>query len=228
MNNHQKKQIEVINQIESQINNNKLKFSVVAPVEDYNNDPRLCLTSIHIPSNFLKQKVLDEIIKPLKKLLPNAYFYSPDSMHMTIKNIKVINNPPNFTRDDVQTAKKIFTEIIPKHKKFQVYFYRLLLFPNNLALIGTTDSELDNIILDLDTIFKKNNLEDDKTYLNSQYFFSNMTLARFSNPSVDFVKKVQELSKQIKFEPYIVDSVSLITCNAVLKNLQIIGTWKLI
>lgn len=228
MNNHQQKQIEVINQIENQINSNKLKFSVVAPVEDYENDPRLCLTSVHIPSNPLKQKVQDEIIKPLKTLLPDAYFYSPDSMHMTIKNIRVINDPPHFTSLDIKKANQVFSKIIPGHHKFKVYFYRLLLFPNNLALIGTSDSELDNIIQDLDKKLKEVRLPDDKTYINSQYFFSNMTLARFSNPSKEFVKKAQELSEQIHFEPYIVDSVSLITCNAVLKNLQIIGTWKLI
>ncbi|HIH13441.1 TPA: hypothetical protein HA242_06995 [Candidatus Woesearchaeota archaeon] len=57
---------------------------------------------------------------------------------MTIKNIRVINNPPHFTEGDVNQAGKVFSQIIPKHKRFNVYFYRLLLFPNNLALLGTS------------------------------------------------------------------------------------------
>lgn len=228
MTNHQQKQIAVINQIENQIQNNNLQFSTVAPVEDYENDPRTCLTGVHIPADSLKQKIQDEIIKPLKEISPDTYFYSAASIHMTIKNIRVINNPPHFTSENIEKARKIFSEIIPKHSKFKVYFYRLLLFPNNLALIGTTDPELDNIILDLDKRLNEAGLPDDKQYTNSQYFFSNMTLARFSNPSKEFVKKIEELSMQIKFESYTVDSVSLVTCNAVFRSLKTIGEWKLI
>jgi len=95
-------------------------------------------------------------------------------------------------------------------------------------LIGTTDPELDRIVLDLDKNLTKANLADDKKYLNSQYFFSNMTLARFNPPiSKDFKKQVNNISSQLKFKPYTVDSVSLITGNAVLNQLKIIKTWKL-
>ncbi len=227
MNNHRQKQIEVIDQIESQVKNNNLKFETAVPVEDYNNDPRICLTSVHIPSDSLKQKVQEKIIKSLRIVSPSIYFYSPDSIHMTIKNVRVINNPPNFTQADIKKAKQVFSEVIPNYNKFKVYFYRLLLFPNNLALIGTTDPEFDNIVLDLDKRLKKIGLPDDKQYNNSQYFFSNMTLARFSTSSQAFVKKVGQLSGEIIFDPYTVDSVSLVTCNIVFKNPQIIGEWKL-
>ncbi len=196
-------------------------------VEDYENDPRICLTSVHIPSDSLKQKIQNEIIKPLQKISEDIYFYSPDSIHMTIKNIRVINNPPHFINSDIEKAKQIFSKVISRHKKFKVYFYRLLLFPNNLALIGTTDLELDNIVLDLDKELKEAGLPDDKQYTNSQYFFSNMTLARFSVCSDEFRKKVKKLSDSIRFEPYTVDSVSLVTCNAVLKNFLVIGKWEL-
>lgn len=147
---------------------------------------------------------------------------------MTIKNVRVINDSPHFDEEDVQKAEKVFTETIPQHKKFNVYFSKLLLFPNNLALIGTTDEELDRIILDLDNKLTKAGIPDDKVYTNSQYFCSNMTLARFgTSPSEAFQQKVVELSESLKFKPYQVDSVTLLTCNAVLKNKQIRGTWEL-
>ncbi|MDO8618448.1 MAG: hypothetical protein Q7R49_00725 [Candidatus Daviesbacteria bacterium] len=224
---HQQKQIEVIDQIESQVKSNRLKSSLVTPVKDFEKDPRICLTSVHIPSNALKQKIQDEIIRALKGVFSEVYFYSSDSMHMTVKNIRVINNPPHFKPADIEKAKQVFSQVIPKHKKFKAYFYRLLLFPNNLALMSTTDPELDSIVFDLDKGLNEAELPDDKQYINSKYFFCNMTLARFSTPSKEFIKKVEELTEKIKFDPYIVDSVSLITCNAVLKDLNIIGTWKL-
>lgn len=95
---HQQKQIEVINQIENQIKNNSLNSSSVSPVDNYNNDLRICFTSIHIPKESLISKV-NEIIGKLKKIEPEYYYYSNDSLHMTIKNLKVINDPPRFNAD---------------------------------------------------------------------------------------------------------------------------------
>lgn len=228
MTDHQQKQIEVIDRIERQVSDNNLQFSIVAPVENFKNDKRICLTSVHLPSKFLTTKVQQEIIQPLLAVAPSYYGYDSSSLHMTIKNIRVINDPPHFNTEDVAKAKEVFSNIIPKHSKFKVYFYRLLLFPNNLALIGTTDPELDNIIFDLDRNLKQNGIYDDKTYVNTKYFFSNMTLMRFSGQiSEEFKNKVKELSQKINYDPYTLDTVSLITANAVLANLQIIETWKL-
>lgn len=227
MNIHRQKQIEAISQIENQIRNDDLNFSTVTHTKSYESDPRICLTSVHFPSNLLKKKIEKLIIEPLRQISPGVYFYSRESMHMTIKNIRVINNPPRFTTYDIKKATKIFSQIIPKHRAFRVYFYKLLLFPNNLALIGTTDPELDAIILDLDRRLISEGLPDDKQYTNSQYFFSNMTLARFSSVPEEFINKVKDLSNQIKLDPYVIDSVSLITGNAILKHLKIIGEWRL-
>lgn len=227
MTKHQKKQIEVISQIENQIQTSSLNFSTVSPVANFKSDPRICLTSVHLPSISLSNKIL-ELINPLKNISPEHYYYPAKSLHTTIKNVRVINNPPHFTQTDVRKAKEIFSSVIPNHWQFKVYFYKLLLFPNNLALIGTTDEELDNIILDLDNKLKEFGIADDKQYINSRYFFSNVTLARFSKPIRNkFREKVEDLSNKIKFDPYVVDSVTLVTTNAVFHNPQVIETWKL-
>lgn len=225
---HQKKQREVINLLEQQVINKTINFSTVAPVEDYEADTRICLTSIHLPHQELITKVQNKLIAPLKEISPNYFFYPDDSLHMTIKNIRVINDPPHFTREDINKAERVFESVVPKHKKFKVYFYRLFLFHNNLALIGTTDPELDDIVLDLDKELNAVGLPDDKKYINDKYFFCNMTLSRFNNtPPLEFVKKVDELSKNIFFEPYVVDSITLITCTAVFTKKNIIKTWQL-
>lgn len=227
MGDYQNKQLEIIAKIESQIGNNSGNFSVVTPVTDFENDERICLTSVHLPSDDFKEQV-QEIIKPLKEEFPDYFYYKPESTHITIKNIRVINNPPHFNKDDIGSATDIFSNVIPEHFKFKTFYYRLMLFQNNLALIGTTDEEYGRIILDLDEKLNLAGLRDDKTYIDSKVFFSNITLARFSKPTdTEFKKRVEEISKSIKFEPYEVDSVSLVTANAVLKKLNIIETWKL-
>jgi 2'-5' RNA ligase len=227
MNNHQQKQREVIEKIEQQINEGNLRFSTVTPTQDFQHDPRICLTSVHLPSMQLKYQMMN-IIEPLKQLSPDQFYYPQESLHLTIKNIKVVSDPPTFTNKDIQIAKDVFSKVIPKHSQFQVYYYRLLLFPNNLALIGTTDEELDAIILELTQSLKKEGIEDDKKYINSKYFFSNVTLARFTKPvSREFKKMVQELSESISWNPYTIDSVTLLSTNAAFFNPNIIGEWKL-
>jgi len=225
---YQQNQKRVIENIEKQIKQNSLQFSTVDPVEDFDNDPRVCLTSVHIPNNFLKNKIQKQIIDPLRAVSPEHYYYLADPLHMTIKNIRVINNPPYFNDQDIEKAKQIFSQTIPKHSKFKVYFYRLLLFPNNLALIGTTDEEMDKIVLGLDRKLRRAGVPDDKIYSNPKYFFSNITLARFNTPLAEkFRIKVKNLSISLSFEPYLVDLVTLLTCNAVFKRRKIIGSWEL-
>jgi hypothetical protein len=147
---------------------------------------------------------------------------------MTIKNIRVINDLPHFTDHDIETARSTFSRVIPKHHAFHVYFYRLMLFPNNLSLIGTNDPELDAIVLDLDRELRISGLPDDKKYLNDRYFFGNMTLARFTTrPSQQFQETIQRLSSSLTFTPYLVDSVTLITANASLVKCRKIATWPL-
>lgn len=226
--NHQQHQLKIIDQIEKQIKANSLQSSTVSPVMDFRRDSRICLTSVHFPSNELMSYISESLIKPLKEISPEHFYYSDRSLHITIKNIRVIHDPPNFTPENIKTVQGVFSKTVPHHNKFRVYFYRLLLFPNNLALMGTTEPELDHIVLNLDKCLIENGVPDDKQYVNSQYFFCNMTLARFnSDVSQKFVKAVQELSKNIMIDSYMVDSVSLITANAVLSKLQIIDTWKM-
>lgn len=226
MNTHQQHQLAVISTIEEQVHNNSLNVSVVDHIEDYRNDNRICLTNVHFPSSALINAT-EHIIDSLKEIEPSYYYYPQKSLHMTIKNVRVIHNPPQFTEEDIQKVEKVLTEIVPKQKSFHVYFYRLLVFKNSLSLIGTTDPELDEIIFRLDKRLREVGIPDDKTYANTKYFFSNMTLARFPNASNAFIKRVKELSNHLTIQPYTVDSVSLVSGNAAFTKLRIIKTWKL-
>lgn len=226
---HQKKQVEVINETEKQILNNRVQFSTVPIVEDYENDTRLCLTGIHLPSEEFANHIQSKFISPLQKVSPEHYYYHPNSLHLSIKSVRVINDPPHFNNEDIEKAKAVFADVIPKHRQFSVYFYRLLLFPNNLAIMGTTDPELDSIHLDIDEQLKNAGVPDDKEYTNKKYFFSNMTLIRFRSPlSKEFIRTVDEMSQKVDMDPYTIDSVTLLVCNAVLKKQNLIGSWKLL
>lgn len=225
---HQQRQIEIINAIEQQVKSDSLQATTVEPVLDFDADKRMCLTSVHFPRSLFINDIYSAISLPLSQQFPGAYFYSPISLHLTIKNIRVISDPPTFSKNDVKRVEELFNVVIAKHKKFTIYPYRLLLFKNNLALMSTTDEELDSIIIELNSELLKIGIPDDKQYINSRYFFSNMTLARFSNrPSQDCIKMIEDISSHIKLKPYTVDSVSLITSNAVMKRLHEYKRWNL-
>lgn len=224
---HQQKQIEIINEIERQNKTGSLKFSTVEPVKDFAADPRICLTSVHFPRAELLNKV-SKIINELQNISPNHYYYRRNSLHLTIKNIRIVHDPPNFTPADVAKVRRMFSQVIPKHQSFYAYFYRLMLFPYNLALIGASDSELDNIHLELDRKLKQIGIPDDKIYINNKYFFCNMTLARFnSKPTPKFISKVADISNSLELPPYLINTVTLIKTNASLNYCQKIKTWKL-
>ncbi|MGD9129933.1 MAG: hypothetical protein PVJ09_05595 [Candidatus Woesebacteria bacterium] len=226
--NHQRKQIEIINHIEQNIKNQSLQISAVSRVDDYAKDKRICLTSIHLPRQDLIKQIQKNIILPLKNKFPHHYYYDPKSLHITIKSIRVINHPPHFDQNTIKKVKQVFSKLIPNHKAYNVYFYRLLLFPMSLALMATTDESFDEFILDLDQELKQAGIPDDKRYINARYFFANMTLARFYSPvSKNFEKFVKNLSESLKFEPYTLDSVTLCTANAVFKKFKEIETYKL-
>lgn len=222
-------QKQVIQELEKQINQNAIAFSTVsAPDTNFDDDDRMCLTSVHFPSTQLKQAIQTQLIEPLKTLDSTQYYYSNESLHFTIKNIRAIANPPAFTKEDIEKAKEVFANVLSNYSVFNVYYYRLLLFPNNLALVGTTDPVFDDMVLELDRQLKKVGVPDTKVYVNDKFFFSNITLARFTQPiTEEFKQKIQELSQAIEFEPYVVDSVTLLTANAVMKKRTEIKVYKL-
>jgi len=222
------KQKEVIAAIEKQVQAQSIQFSTISPTDNFEDDTRMCLTSVHFPRQNLIREIQKHILSPLVQHCPGAYFYDDSSLHMTIKNIRVIHDPPNFTGETIQTAKKVFSECVPKHPSFCVNFYRLFFFPNNLALLGTSEPAQDELIADLDKRLIQSGIPDDKTYINTKYFFINVTLARFQQPpSAEFVHMVEGISNTIACDPYRIDTVSLVSSNAAMKRRTTFGTWKL-
>jgi hypothetical protein len=94
--------------------------------------------------------------------------------------------------------------------------------------MGITYPELDKIIFELDKELKMAGIPDDKKYSNARYFFCNITLARFTSTITErFREKIAQLSKFVEFNPYTIDSVTLIVSNASLTKCRRIETWKL-
>jgi len=227
-NNYNKKQKKLIQKIKSSIGSQKDGVQIQSDYVDQNDD-RLCLSSLTFIPPEIGQKISQEIIEPLKKIDPDHYYYPPESLHLTIKNIRIIHKPPRFNKDDVVKADKLFQEVIPKFKSFSFDLQGLMLFPKTISLIGYSNETLGRLVKTLDAGLKNIGLLDDKEYFSDEVFFGNITLCRFKGqPKQEFIAKVKEL-ENISIGKFLIREVNLVVCNLVCnsKTRRIIGTYYL-
>lgn len=212
--NYQAKQLEVIRGIEEGFRKGQAVSTVVKPVLDYINDDRVCLTSVaFIPQNF-ERKIIEKIIRPLSQIDSAQYFYVSGSFHITITNIRTIENPPLFNNDDVEKVRKVFKKIIPKYKPFKFDVKRLFELPTSLAISAFSDETFGDLALELRSEIEKAGVPDNKTYANENIVIGNVTVSRFvDTPSASFQEKIEEL-KEVDIGTFEVNKISLITTNA--------------
>lgn len=189
--------------------------SHVARRQDYATDTALCLTCVTFPPATLASAICKNLITPLQCLDPQQYYYGRRSLHVTIKNVRSISDPPNFTSDEVRRACRVLSEVVPRFPPFDVYFEELHAFPNSIALVGFTGRVLGDLIHDLDLALRNAGIPDDKHYVSDTVFFATMTLCRFcTTPKRELLEGVGRISAGLRARMTI-SLVSLEMCNAV-------------
>lgn len=228
-NNYITLQKQFIKKIRASLSKDKFKATVVEPQKDYENDNQICLTSsASIPKN-ISYKIVKKIITPLKNIDPVHFYFRPELMHLTIKNIRTIHQPPLFTNADVIKVDKLFKELIPLFPSLNFYLEDLVLFPTSISLIGYCDEGFKKLVRALDSGLKKIGVPDDKKYFSNTIFFSNITLCRFAHKlTTPFIEKAKEL-QNIKIGNLRVKKINLISGNAVYnpKMKKIIAEYQL-
>ena len=191
------------------------RVSIIPIRSDHKNDRARCLTSVIIPPDGIAQSIYQTIIEPLKAIEPEHYYYSPESLHLTIKNIKVVSDPPRFTEADMQKVDQLFAELIPRHQAFSYALDEVVAFKTSVSLIGYCDERLRELVQALDAGLHAIGLPDDKQLISHSVFFGNMTLSRYvHHPSEHFLAGVRRLSNACHWELK-ASLIHLIICNAV-------------
>lgn len=209
------KQKELIKQLENSFANGANKSTVVEMQKDYVNDDQICLTSVVFIPDEISNKIISDIINELKKIDPQHYFYPPESMHLTIKNIRTINKPPLFSETDIHKVNQLFSEIITQFPIFEFSVEDVLVFPTSLSVMAYSDDTLQKLISSLDEGLQKIGESDNKKYLSDYIFWGNITICRFTqNPSAQFIEEVKKV-RNLKIGKFKVEKISLIACNAV-------------
>lgn len=191
------------------------KASVVPIQADYKANPAICLTSVVFIPDETARDIFQTIVEPLQAIEPEHHYYLPDAMHLTIKNIRIIHNPPRFTQRDIDKVHQLFSRIIPDHPSFFFSLEEVIPFTTSIALIGYSDERLQGLVQALDTGLKEIGLPDDKEYVSDTVFFGNVTVCRYvRQPSRRSLESVEQMTQRYKGELE-VKKIDLITCNVV-------------
>ena len=216
MKTYQQKQQDLFDFIEQSFKAGQNPSTISPTTEDFENDNRISLTSAVFPDSDLQQKINEKIIIPLKQIDPNLFFYQPDRLHCTIKNIRVINYPPDFSQETIEKAKQVLAKVIPKHHSFKIHFQGLFDLPVSLALRGYCGEELGELVKELISELEKAGIPDNKKYASSEVFFGNITLCRYpQKPNQEFFEKNKQL-KSVEIGDLEVNTIKLFTSNIVL------------
>ncbi len=212
---YQLKQKELFDNLEAKLKKGESSVTLVEPVKDYVNDRRTCLTSVVFIPTELQEKILDKVISPLKEADTRQYYYVPNSFHLTIQNIKTINEPPSFNENDIELAREVFQEVISKFKSINFQIAGIFELPTSLSLRAYSDETLKDLALALRKKLKEAGVPDNKTYASEEVVFGNISISRYtSDPNQAFFEQVEQL-KNVEIGVLKAFTVSLITTNSI-------------
>lgn len=227
---YRQQQETLIRGLEEQLNNKQSTGSTIVSMRNnYEDDNEICLTSVVFLPKELQQTITSELIEPLKAIQPAHHFYPGESLHLTIKNIRTIHQPPLFTEENQVAVDQLFTKLIPQQKSFSFDLNGLVKFPTSLSIAGYSDERLLHLVQALDCGLNEIGVPDNKTYISDTVFFGNVTFCRFTEPPTDAFLAEFNKRKNTLIGELSVNTISLISCNAVCskKTLTIINTYQL-
>jgi 2'-5' RNA ligase len=182
---------------------------------DYNGEVRRCLTSVVFVPFTIAERIQNNILERLREIAPTHYYYPPDTLHITIKNIRTVHAPPLFTNTDIETCRSVFSEVSARHAPFSFELRHVAVFSTSVCVIGFCDERLKDLVVDLDRELQHAGVPDNKNYISDSVFFGNVTVCRFTAPpSERLLQAARELRTAVN-ELVPVHAVNLITCDSV-------------
>lgn len=215
MHQYSEEQKKYVGEMERMIAENSLKSTVVEMQTNYNVN-QVTLTSVTFLPRQITEKITKKIIEPLRAIESEHYFYPPESMHLTIKNIRTVNDPPLFTPADAEKVNELFSQTVPQFPAFEFAVEDVIAFPTSISVMGYSDETLQKLVLALDKGLKRIGVPDNKKYISYSAFWGNITFCRFTRkPGEKFMAAVKKM-RNLKIGKFAVKKVSLVTGNAVL------------
>lgn len=202
--------------------------TIVPIMEDYENDARLCLTCVAFAPPSIREKLQALIIQPLSREFPEHHYYAPESLHLTIQNVRTIQSPPNFTEQDIERVARTFAGVFQSAPSLTFELSGFLKLPTSLSVRAFGDANFVDTVARLRRALIDCGIPDDKKYVDPDVVFGNITVCRYrSHPSPGFAKRLNNL-QEFNLEMSITE-VSLISTNAACNahHTRILSTFKI-
>lgn len=182
---------------------------------DFTVDRRLCLTVAAFLPCSVQKDIETSIIDPLTKVAPHHYFYKQNSFHITVQNIRTIQDPPAFQQKDILNAISALRSEFEKTPPLEFEISGLLKLSTSLALRAFAQPALLELVTRTRLALESVGLADNKEYVSDDVVFGNVTICRFAHtPARQFVDSAMELAND--FNQYMeISQVRLISTNAV-------------
>jgi len=186
--------------------------TIVAPVQEYTLDNRRFLGVLAFPPPPAIEKI--QLLQAALQAADSRQFYIPGhGLHITIKNIRTIADPPKFSSQDVINASALLSTVVPNHSRIAMLGQGLLITPSSVSIPLFTTAGYGDLVTDLNHNLNKIGLPDDKAYSSQTVFFTNITIVRYTTkPNESFFQQLTA-GNTIGIAPFVVDSVSLVTSN---------------
>lgn len=206
------RQAEAIRRLEA---SSSTPVSTIVPFQkDYASDARLCLTVVCFVSREVGSRIWDQALQ-LSRCDERHYIYPPRSMHLTLQNIRIIHDPPNFDTSTLERAAGVLASClrdVPAHK---AVLRGLLELPTSLGVPVYFDDTMADTIFGLRGALAAAGLKDDKRYVDDGVVFGNVTFCRYTAPPNEALKRRIAERKSIELGELWIDHAALITTNAV-------------
>ncbi|MGD9680570.1 MAG: hypothetical protein AB7W16_05235 [Candidatus Obscuribacterales bacterium] len=216
---YRKKQRELMDRLE------KLSLEGSAPVfnvpreSDYATSDELCLTLLGFLSPNTEPSVISEqilkVIEGFREVDPAQYYYLPESLHLTVQNVRRISNPPAFGPDEIEAACRVFRSRLAGLAPLSFELCGFIRLKNSLSVAGFAPDRYPALIKSLKEGLELEGIADDKRYMSDDVIFGNVTISRFScEPTAAFDSRLASMRKE-SFGELVLDKLSLVVTNSV-------------
>lgn len=219
----------LLSSIKQQLLQGHSQSTFVEMRSDYEHDIEICLTSVIFVPPAIGKIITERVIVPLQAIAPHHYYYAPDLLHITIKNVRTIHHPPLFNDSDIAKANQVFMETVPRFLNFNFQLEEVVLFPTSISVICYADRTLQELVQALHEGLTQIGVPDNKTYFSDTIFFGNLTCCRLTqSPTQELHDHIQSLDLSA-LGAIPVQQIHLVTCNAVChpNSRTVIGTYRL-
>lgn len=209
---YQDKQEKLVEELNHQFWNRDYKAEVASRVANYESDKRKFLSILAFPPERVVSFACG-ISSALATFDTGQFVIPKQALHITVKNVRTINQPPLFNDIDILKVSEIVKSLAHKYGPLEFKLKGTLLTPSSISLVAYSDERFSQLIKEIDLELNKNGVPDNKKYISNEIFFGNLTIFRYKNePS----KKLLEYLKQFTFENgpcFKVENLSLISSN---------------